>query len=516
MRPVLHNFAAMLSGYPNLQCFYLPNLSTIPDVSLPVMPVESPPPPIDQVGADFEWDRDLAEWDWSSVTGAINLEETAEFWKKFEELPELGDNFETLFADVRGFSPVSCASTSSSPSSSSMGDVLRNHDCMWNGVCDSKEHKTEEPPQTASPQKLQSSSSKEKKRTVIVQMSRSLLINNRPTTDTMILRPDTPQSSESEDEPIAIKTVRPTAVTGQYRRTQCQSPEQTTVQFDHNYGNKKLRTDELGVQTPSDSEEEVEEVEDEEDDDDDDDESDEEEEGDDGEDEDVDIETLSNSRTSPPMSPPPMSPPLPPPSPPPPPPPMRTTVTTVRTIRTPARAFLGQRNAHTLPNNPSKQMQNQIQDEVASAITTSSLISASKAVSRRLNGAIKRKRSAAPAAPTRGRRRTNAPKRSRFSNGHLIDTEKRSLHNNMERLRRVDLRNAFEDLRQLVPATADSHKAAKVTILKDATHYVRELHLKDRNCSAQLVALRREQDRLRTTLSHLRRIFAYKNSQQIL
>lgn len=130
---------------------------------------------------------------------------------------------------------------------------------MWAGTCHSKEHspKPEEPPKTISPQKVQSPQSKEKKKTVIVQMSRSLLINNRPLVDNLILRPDTPQSSESEDEPVAKKTVSPTEVTGQYRRTQCPSkcpsPEVTTVQFDHNYGNKKLRTDELGVQTPSDS-----------------------------------------------------------------------------------------------------------------------------------------------------------------------------------------------------------------------------------------------------------------------
>lgn len=493
-RPVLQNFAAMLSGFPSLQAINLHNLPTLPDIQLPMMPVEPPPPPINQISTNFEWDRDLQEWDWSTVSGGLDLEvPPEEFWRKFEELPDLGDNFETLFAEVNGLG-------NTSPASPLMGDVLRNHDCMWAGTCHSKEHtpKPEEPQKTTSPQKVQSPQSKEKKKTVIVQMSRSLLINNRPLMDNMILRPDTPQSSESEDEPVAKKTVSPTEVTGQYRRTQskCPSPEVTTVQFDHNYGNKKLRTDELGVQTPSDSEEEVEEVEEEEaeeeEDEDEDDSDEEEEEEEDDEDEEIDVVSLSNPRVSPPMR------------------------TTVRTIRTPARTLLGQRNPHTLPNNPSKQMQSQIQEEVATAITTSSLISASKAVSRRLNGAIKRKRTTTPAAPARGRRRAAAPKRSRFSNGYAIDTEKRSLHNNMERLRRVDLRNAFEDLRQLVPATADSHKAAKVTILKDATHYVRELHLKDRNCTAQLAALRREQDRLRTTLSQLRRIFAYKNSQQIL
>lgn len=220
----------------------------------------------------------------------------------------------------------------------------------------------------------------------------------------------------------------------------------------------------------------------------------EEEEEEDDEDEEIDVVSLPNTRI---------------------PNPMRTT--TVRTIRTPAKTNVGPgagNNQRNLPTNPSKQMRTQIQDEMASAITTNSLISASKAVSRRLNGSMKRKRVSTPANPNRSRRRSSPAKRSRFSNGYLIDTEKRSLHNNMERMRRVDLRNAFEDLRQLVPAIVDSHKAAKVTILKDATHYVRELHLKDRNLSAQLVALRREQERLRTTLSQLRRIFAYKNSHQ--
>lgn len=167
-----------------------------------------------------------------------------------------------------------------------------------------------------------------------------------------------------------------------------------------------------------------------------------------------------------------------------------------------------------LPTNPSTQFQHHLQETVAD-----SLLTASRAVSRRLQGSVKRKRcsslrSEGMTSTGRGRRRLPPAKKSRYSSnstGYLVDTEKRSLHNNMERMRRIDLRNAFEDLRLLVPSIADTQKAAKVTILKDATHYVKELNFKDRNLCLQIDALRSEQDRLRRTLSHLRRILAYKN-----
>ncbi|XP_034250181.1 rRNA biogenesis protein rrp36-like [Thrips palmi] len=83
--------------------------------------------------------------------------------------------------------------------------------------------------------------------------------------------------------------------------------------------------------------------------------------------------------------------------------------------------------------------------------------------------------------------------------------EKRSLHNNMERQRRVDLRNAFEDLRVVVPELSNNARAAKVVILKEASHYCRQLTYDSKSLSQESVALERERDRLLARVSFLRK-----------
>lgn len=45
----------------------------------------------------------------------------------------------------------------------------------------------------------------------------------------------------------------------------------------------------------------------------------------------------------------------------------------------------------------------------------------------------------------------------------------------MERMRRIDLRNSFDNLKKLVPILAKSPKCSKVEILKRAEEYVRGL-----------------------------------------
>ena len=80
----------------------------------------------------------------------------------------------------------------------------------------------------------------------------------------------------------------------------------------------------------------------------------------------------------------------------------------------------------------------------------------------------------------------------------------------MERQRRIDLRNAFEDLRLLVPGVNQKERAAKVAILREASKYCGELT----NISAckirQVEELRRQQERLRARVSQLRRSLAAK------
>ncbi|CAB0000636.1 unnamed protein product, partial [Nesidiocoris tenuis] len=106
-------------------------------------------------------------------------------------------------------------------------------------------------------------------------------------------------------------------------------------------------------------------------------------------------------------------------------------------------------------------------------------------------------------SPSGGR----TPKKCRFSDSEP-DSEKRSLHNNMERMRRIDLRNSFDDLKTLLPSLASAQRAPKVTILKDATSYLHELLQKDRTLSSHVTKLRAHQEELRSTLSRLRKTLA--------
>lgn len=92
---------------------------------------------------------------------------------------------------------------------------------------------------------------------------------------------------------------------------------------------------------------------------------------------------------------------------------------------------------------------------------------------------------------------------SRSSSDSEPDTERRSLHNNMERQRREDLKKFFEDLRRLVPDIQNSEKAPKVTILRQAVKYCQKLADNDRhNCAA----FHEAQKRNRQLLARLREL----------
>lgn len=89
-------------------------------------------------------------------------------------------------------------------------------------------------------------------------------------------------------------------------------------------------------------------------------------------------------------------------------------------------------------------------------------------------------------------------------------SEKRSLHNNMERQRRIDLRNAFEDLRLLVPEVSKKERAAKVVILREASQYCRFLTGSHQNYLTHIEELKKKQEWLRSRVSSLRRKLAIK------
>lgn len=78
----------------------------------------------------------------------------------------------------------------------------------------------------------------------------------------------------------------------------------------------------------------------------------------------------------------------------------------------------------------------------------------------------------------------------------------------MERQRRIELRNAFEELRILVPAVEKKEKAPKVAILRQASAYLASLTSKEMGNAAKVADLRRQQEKLRASLSYLRRSLA--------
>lgn len=96
----------------------------------------------------------------------------------------------------------------------------------------------------------------------------------------------------------------------------------------------------------------------------------------------------------------------------------------------------------------------------------------------------------------------------RFSGVEEENQEKRDQHNNMERMRRIDLRNSFEELKALVPTVSNKDRAAKVVILKEAAGYCQDLQAESQSKCMQVMALRKEQERLRGMVSSLRKAAA--------
>ncbi|XP_056641721.1 transcriptional regulator Myc-A-like [Diorhabda sublineata] len=179
----------------------------------------------------------------------------------------------------------------------------------------------------------------------------------------------------------------------------------------------------------------------------------------------------------------------------------------------------------SFPNNPSTRDRQQIQRRMATAISKKRMppqalktVMPVRKMSPPESPAIKKKPTATTA---RGGKRSKQCKPSTSSSyrrrhyGQSSDeepetSEKRSLHNNMERQRRIDLRNAFEDLRVLVPEVSKKERAAKVVILREAASYCDFLSNTSKNNAKQFEDLKKKQEYLRRKLSMLRRNLAAK------
>ncbi|XP_055587935.1 myc protein [Uranotaenia lowii] len=78
--------------------------------------------------------------------------------------------------------------------------------------------------------------------------------------------------------------------------------------------------------------------------------------------------------------------------------------------------------------------------------------------------------------------------------------EKRNLHNDMERQRRIGLKNLFEELKRQIPSLREKERAPKVNILREASILCQRLNREQE----QLNALRKQQQRLYARVRQLR------------
>ncbi|KAF4519775.1 hypothetical protein B566_EDAN009735 [Ephemera danica] len=140
---------------------------------------------------------------------------------------------------------------------------------------------------------------------------------------------------------------------------------------------------------------------------------------------------------------------------------------------------------------------------------SSSTESASSSSSTRKRGKIHRRAATFDTASCSST--TSSPrKRGSRSGSDSEDSGKRTMHNTMERQRRVDLRIAFENLRTLLPKLQEQEKAPKVHILKEAGIYCRQLQMSDTNMARKAVDLKKKQAQLRDRVSQLRKSLAFK------
>lgn len=89
-------------------------------------------------------------------------------------------------------------------------------------------------------------------------------------------------------------------------------------------------------------------------------------------------------------------------------------------------------------------------------------------------------------------------RRNQIEIGDDIDTVgKRNLHNDMERQRRIGLKNLFENLKDKIPSLREKERAPKVNILREATSLCKKLTQEDHEYERQLKRRHRLQQRLK-------------------
>ncbi|KAL3867674.1 hypothetical protein ACJMK2_040545 [Sinanodonta woodiana] len=90
------------------------------------------------------------------------------------------------------------------------------------------------------------------------------------------------------------------------------------------------------------------------------------------------------------------------------------------------------------------------------------------------------------------------------SDSDECETGKRTQHNVLERKRRTDLKLSFFSLRDSVPELQGQERAPKVLILKKAADYIHSLNSESKRCDREIDSLKAKQEQLKRTLAALR------------
>lgn len=111
-----------------------------------------------------------------------------------------------------------------------------------------------------------------------------------------------------------------------------------------------------------------------------------------------------------------------------------------------------------------------------------------------------------PRGPGRRGRRANT---DTDSEAESPAPDRRWIHNDMERMRRIGLKNLFDELKKQIPATRDKERAPKVVILREAAALCRKLSQED----IEREKLKKKQAQLLTKLKKLRTILSIRNNR---
>lgn len=84
------------------------------------------------------------------------------------------------------------------------------------------------------------------------------------------------------------------------------------------------------------------------------------------------------------------------------------------------------------------------------------------------------------------------------------DEQRRASHNVLERKRRNDLKYSFQVLRGQIPELEDNQRAPKVTILKKAAEYIKEIRDREEELQSRMDTERSRQARLLQRLAYLK------------